>query len=99
MVLNAVYQGKRLKTQNIHKDWKEKAMRMTYSPLKPGYERKERNMIVARRGSRFKLGSFQGGREAHMFKGKRKAITEWEKVNLTGKKKDFYLYTLWYRER
>lgn len=38
-------------------------MRMTYSPLKPGYERKERNMIVARRGSRFKLGSFQGGRE------------------------------------
>lgn len=29
-----------------------------------------------------------------MFKGKRKAITEWEKVNLMGKKKDFYLYTL-----
>lgn len=61
-VLNATEQGKRLKSQKrlrrFIKREKEKAVSMAHSPLKSGYERKERNMTVARRDSAFKLKFF-----------------------------------------
>lgn len=63
------------------KSEKETTVSVAHSPLKSGCERKERNRIVARKGSRVKLIFFSRGREPCTLEGKRKSA-EKGRVNL-----------------
>lgn len=77
-VFNAGEQGQILKThkslRRFMKSEKETIVSMTHSPLKSSCERKERNRIVARRGSRVKLMFFSRRRDHACLKAREKKV-------------------------